>query len=248
MHRTHNKLLNSALSSAHFFHVKNGFLRLNGEVLQGVFFYSRPSTLLQNRKRVLVIALHSIYEPDIIMQNKKLSGMLAGPRSVYEYRGFRESIQPIRQFRGEPTIGSELEQIEILREDCLPVLNSVNNPRTLYKIMIWSDIVRSGQISYVDTAKIYPLIRLHQYDEAIKYCDSIIQQHLAGEESSEKILSPEQIVIRRQKIEAGIAFFRNIRTMLIARDAKGLDELLDLNKGKNLALYDRLKNSKLSYL
>lgn len=240
--RKYDKMLAEILIPNGFYRRGANFLRLHGDgVLQSVFFeYERHFTGFPEYgdANFLYIAMHSIYESNLFALEKSplssLRGAVTHSAWIRFYAGFEMGKTP--QMDSNSSGGMpELQQLDLLNDQVLATLNQVNSQSLLCDLLAWTDITEYGERHYVDTHNIAPLAYTHQYDEAIKFCDGIIEQHRSALEHKQAYLSPEQFRANRISSEETLKPFREIKERMLQDDHDGIMRILEANRAENIS-------------
>ena len=117
----------------------------------------------------------------------------------------------------------------------MATLNQVDSQALLCDLLAWTDITEYGERHYVDTPNIAPLAHAHRYEEAIKFCDGIIENHMIGYEQKKAYLSPEQLRANRTASERILKPFREIKELMLQDDHDGIMRILEANRAENIS-------------
>ena len=240
--RKYDKLLAEILIPNGFYRRGANFLRLHGDgVLQTIFFeYERHFTYFPEYgdANFLYIAMHSIYESNLFALEKSplssLRGAVTHSAWIPSYAGFEIGKTP----RKNPECRegrTELQQLDLLNDQVLATLNQVDSQSLLCDLLAWTDITERGERLYVDTHNIAPLAYLHRYEEAMKFCDAIIEQHRSALEQKQTYLSPEQFRADRIWSEETLKPFRELKELMLQDDHDGIMRILEANRAENIS-------------
>lgn len=105
----------------------------------------------------------------------------------------------------------------------------------LCDLLAWTDITEYGERHYVDTPNIAPLAHAHRYEEAIKFCDAIIEQHRSVLEQEETYLSPERLRASRTASERTLKPYRELKGLMLQDDHDGIMRILEANRAENIS-------------
>lgn len=243
--RKYDKMLAEILIPNGFYRRGANFLRLHGDgVLQSIFFtYESPYRWFPEYgdANFLNIAVHSVYESKVFEETKDLRGPLRSLQGaltycawIPSYAGFEIGKTP----RKNPECRegrTELQQLDLLNDQVLATLNQVDSQALLCDLLAWTDITEYGERHYVDTPNIAPLAHAHRYEEAIKFCDGIIENHMIGYEQKKAYLSPEQLRADRTASERILKPFREIKELMLQDDHDGIMRILEANRAENIS-------------
>lgn len=243
--RKYDKMLAEILIPNGFYRRGANFLRLHGDgVLQSIYFEHERHFISfpeYGDANFLYIAVHSVYESNLFEWTKDLRGPLRGLQGslthcawIPSYAGFEIGKTP----RKEPKCKearTELQQLDLLNSQVLATLNQVNSQSLLCDLLAWTDITERGARLYVDTHNIAPLAYTHQYEEAIKFCDAIIEQHRSAYEQEKTHLSPEQLRASRTASERTLKPYRELKGLMLQDDHDGIMRILEANRAENIS-------------
>lgn len=125
----------------------------------------------------------------------------------------------------------------LLNDQVLATFNQVNSQSLLCDLLAWTDITERGERLYVDTHNIAPLAYLHRYEEAIKFCDAIIEQHRSALEQKETYLSPERLRASRIASERTLKPYRELKELMLQDDHDGIMRILEGKPGRKYQRY-----------
>lgn len=235
----YTKILAELLQPKGFYKHGRNFLRLHGDVLQGVDFYPEPHAKYMPEAgdgNVLSISLHSVYSNDVFVEfAKSYKGSLTDPKLVGELYGFDPNKEPIQR-KNCRKFQTEWEQLDLFKNDIMNTLDTINTQSALCQLLQWSDITVYGEPLLVNTSLIAPLAYLGRYDEATQYCDGIIRQHSEGQELTEASLTPEQIERRRNRSKKVLQPYIQLKTLMAAGDHASIMDVLQANRTKNIEM------------
>ena len=243
--RKYDKMLAEILIPNGFYRRGANFLRLHGDgVLQSVYFEHQIHFTCfpeYGDANFLSIAVHSVYESNLFEWTKDLrwplnglQGSLTNCEWIPFYAGFEIGKTP----RKDPKCNdarTELQQLDLLNDQVLATLNQVDSQSLLCDLLAWIDITKRGERLYVDTHNIAPLAYTHQYEEAIKFCDAIIEQHRSALEDKQTYLSPEQFRASRISSERILKPFRELKELMLQDDHDGIMRILEANRAENIS-------------
>lgn len=233
----YTKILAELLQPKGFYKHGRNFLRLHGDVLQGVDFYPEPHARYMPEAgdgNELSISLHSVYSNDVFVEFvKSYKGSLVNPKSVGELYGFNPNKDPIQR-KNCRKFQTEWEQLDLFKNDIMNTLDTISTQSALCQLLQWSDITVYGEPLLVNTSLIAPLAYLGRYDEATQYCDGIIRQHLSALEANKAISTPEQIERSRNRSKKVLQPYIQLKTLMAAGDHAAIMDVLQANRTKNI--------------
>ena len=253
--RRYDKLLAGILIPNGFYRRGANFIRLHGDgVLQSVFFtYESPYRWFPEYgdANFLNIAVHSVYESNLFEWTNDLRGPLRSLRGslthcvwIPSYAGYEIGKTPRKDLKCREG-WTEFQQLDLLNDQVLATLNQVNSQSLLCELLAWTDITERGERLYVDTHNIAPLAYLHRYEEAMKFCDAIIEQHRSALEQKQTYLSPEQFRSSRTASERILKPFRELKELMLQDDHDAIMRILEANRAGNtsamLELFPKMK-------
>lgn len=235
--REYDKALGQILLPKGFYKRGQNFLRLHGDgVLQSICFVYEPHTKYIQEwgdGNCLSIAVHSIYEHKVFEPVSSLKGRLTYPKMVSAFLGF-ELGKVAKKNPDCRKPKTELEQLALLQNHVLEVLDATDSQESLCKLLEWSSIAEFGYPSLVETPNIFPLLYLHRYEDALLYCDTIIEQNMHALKIKEEYLTPEQLSVSRRRVEQRLQLFYRLKELATQNDHTPILRLLQTYQAENL--------------
>lgn len=236
MRKSYDKKLGALLNTYKFIKTGHIFTRcLNDGIVQSIWYNYEPRSTT-SVKYHLCFAVDSLYRRDVFGPNGDQPEMT-------EWHNVAEcSVLKNGQQKQDAWEINEEEQLHLLRQNVLPVLETMTSSNDLYKYRHQLELLEHNTVRSHLASNLYLALHLSMYDEAQRCVTAAIQYRdnmkiYVRQDMETMGCAFDQIEARMKRLEHAIAPLRKIQTLLQTNSFIQLEALLQEQYSINEAIY-----------